>query len=87
MCLIDDNFNNLPCGDVVDKLLHEWGYKQSVEATTDSNGFLETKLFHGHYQVRVTHPLTNNLSSLHNLQVMPMDEPNKASPVIVQLSV
>ncbi|KAK4264129.1 hypothetical protein QN277_029460 [Acacia crassicarpa] len=86
MCLVDENFKNLPCGDVVDKLLQEWGFSQSLEAKTDSNGFLEATLFHGHYQVNITHPLNNNLSSLHNLQVMPMNEPNKVSQII-QLSV
>ncbi|KAK4284473.1 hypothetical protein QN277_001301 [Acacia crassicarpa] len=31
MCLTDNNFNNLPTGDVVDKLLQEWSNSTSVQ--------------------------------------------------------
>ncbi|CAN1141517.1 Endo-1,4-beta-xylanase 5 [Linum perenne] len=47
MCLTDNNFKNLPTGYVVDKLLREWG-------KTDENGYLETSLYHGDYNVLVT---------------------------------
>ncbi|XP_050209754.1 endo-1,4-beta-xylanase 4-like [Mercurialis annua] len=63
MCLTDNNFKNLPTGDVVDKLLGEWGGKP-IEGTTDSNGIFETSLFHGDYIVKMTNP-----NSLTNLKV------------------
>ncbi|KAJ7959703.1 putative Endo-1,4-beta-xylanase [Quillaja saponaria] len=40
MCLTDSNFKNLPTGDVVDKLLQEWGLRR-IEGTTDTNGSLK----------------------------------------------
>ncbi|TXG64104.1 hypothetical protein EZV62_011098 [Acer yangbiense] len=54
MCLTDNNFKNLPTGDVVDKLLKEWGSKAAAAAgTTDANGFFKASLFHGDYQVKM----------------------------------
>ncbi|CAI9769998.1 unnamed protein product [Fraxinus pennsylvanica] len=47
MCLTDNNFKNLPTGDVVNKLMSEWGRPTSLKGTTDSNGHFETSLFHG----------------------------------------
>ncbi|KAF9621186.1 hypothetical protein IFM89_016680 [Coptis chinensis] len=58
MCLTDNNFKNLPQGDVVDKLIQEW--KTHGEGITDSNGFFETSLFHGDYDVKISHPTTNS---------------------------
>lgn len=52
MCLTDNNFRNLATGEVVDKLLHEWGGR--VEGKTDVNGFFEVSLFHGDYEVNLT---------------------------------
>ncbi|KAK4477219.1 hypothetical protein RD792_016433 [Penstemon davidsonii] len=37
MCLTDNNFNNLPAGDVVDSLLKEW-QTAAVEGETDDHG-------------------------------------------------
>ncbi|KAL6195342.1 hypothetical protein ACLB2K_030961 [Fragaria x ananassa] len=56
MCLTDNNFKNLPTGDVVDKLLSEWGLKAGFasSATTDTNGVFETSLPHGDYEVQIT---------------------------------
>ncbi|CAO2815885.1 unnamed protein product [Amaranthus hypochondriacus] len=49
MCLVNPNFENLPPGDVVDKLLGEW--HGDVVAATDAHGFVDISLFHGHYQL------------------------------------
>ncbi|KAL6200450.1 hypothetical protein ACLB2K_030231 [Fragaria x ananassa] len=56
MCLTDNNFKNLPTGDVVDKLLSEWGLKAgfAFSATTDTNGVFEASLPHGDYEVQIT---------------------------------
>ncbi|PIA51227.1 hypothetical protein AQUCO_01100218v1, partial [Aquilegia coerulea] len=59
MCLTDANFKNYPAGDVVDKLIHEWTHKNMMEVVTDSNGFFETFLYHGDYNVTIIHPTTN----------------------------
>ncbi|KAH7518116.1 hypothetical protein FEM48_Zijuj09G0136400 [Ziziphus jujuba var. spinosa] len=59
MCLTDNNFKNLPTGDVVDKLLREWGLEE-INGKIDGHGFYKTSLFHGDYQVKVSHPTLNN---------------------------
>lgn len=58
MCLTDNNFRNLATGNVVDKLLREWGGLKAneVEGMTDANGFFESSLFHGDYNVKISHP-------------------------------
>uniref|UniRef100_A0A803MC15 GH10 domain-containing protein n=1 Tax=Chenopodium quinoa TaxID=63459 RepID=A0A803MC15_CHEQI len=71
LCLVDPNFTNLPAGDVVDKVLKEWGYRdKAVVATTDADGFFNASLLHGDYQVKL-------LGQLHTL-----DE--QSSPLISQ---
>ncbi|KAK4478142.1 hypothetical protein RD792_017421 [Penstemon davidsonii] len=54
MCLTDENFNNLPAGDVVDSLLKEWqtGF---LEGITDANGVFTFDGFLGEYKVAVNH--------------------------------
>ena len=52
MCLTDNNFKNLPTGDVVDKLLSEGGVGQAFVAMTDNDGFFNASLFHGDYQIK-----------------------------------
>lgn len=60
MCLTDNNFKNLPTGDVVDKLMHEWGYHQSIVGTTDADGYFDASLNHGDYKVKfLQQPETN----------------------------
>ena len=54
MCLTDNNFRNLPTGDVVDKIIREF-FGAVVTATTDANGFYETSLVHGDYQLSFAH--------------------------------
>lgn len=72
MCLTDNNFKNLPTGDVVDKLLREWG-QQGVRGTTDADGFFETSLFHGDYEVTISHPAAINSSSTQTFKVASTD--------------
>ena len=64
MCLTDGNFRNLPTGDVVDKLLREWGgLSGQTTGLTDADGFFEASLFHGDYNLDISHPLTNSTAS------------------------
>ncbi|CAL9071899.1 unnamed protein product, partial [Musa textilis] len=63
MCLTDNNFKNLPAGDVVDKLISEWR-THDVAATTDADGLLRTELFHGEYKITIDHPSSNSTSML-----------------------
>ncbi|RZS16671.1 hypothetical protein BHM03_00048704 [Ensete ventricosum] len=67
MCLTDNNFKNLPAGDVVDKLIFEWR-SANVAATTDADGLLRAELFHGEYKITITHPSSNS-SSVQSLTV------------------
>ncbi|XP_018479037.1 endo-1,4-beta-xylanase 5-like [Raphanus sativus] len=64
MCLTDGNFRNLPTGDVVDKLLREWGgLRGQTTGLTDADGFFQASLFHGDYDISIAHPLTNSTVS------------------------
>ncbi|KAI3707965.1 hypothetical protein L2E82_36932 [Cichorium intybus] len=51
MCLTDNDFRNLPTGDVVDKIIREF-FGAVATATTDGDGYYETSLIHGDYEVR-----------------------------------
>ncbi|CAL5329584.1 endo-1,4-beta-xylanase 5-like [Camellia sinensis] len=57
MCLTDNNFTNLPAGDVVDKLIQEWKTK-NLKGETDENGVYEHQVFLGEYNVTVLDPRT-----------------------------
>ncbi|XP_010274469.1 PREDICTED: uncharacterized protein LOC104609779 [Nelumbo nucifera] len=59
MCLTDNNFKNLPTGEVVDKVIGEWTHAH-LAGLTDSNGYFETSLFHGDHVVTITHPSMNS---------------------------
>ncbi|KAM7253941.1 hypothetical protein ACFE04_031623 [Oxalis oulophora] len=72
MCLTDNNFKNLATGNVVDKLLREWKFAPVVK--TDANGFFESSLFHGDYQVKISHPTLVNSSLAQNLKVTPTED-------------
>ncbi|GJT02088.1 carbohydrate-binding, CenC-like protein [Tanacetum coccineum] len=50
MCLTDNNFRNLPTGNAVDQIIKEF-FGATIIATTDGNGFYETKIIHGDYEV------------------------------------
>lgn len=52
MCLTDNNFKNLPAGDVVEKLLREWETKET-EGQTDEHGAFNFYGFLGEYKVSV----------------------------------
>nr|XP_018625197.2 endo-1,4-beta-xylanase 5-like [Nicotiana tomentosiformis] len=70
MCLTDNNFKNLPTGDVVDRVRTTLSHEGLI-GTTNSDGYFETSLFHGDYQAVVTHPLLADSSFQHNLTVIP----------------
>ena len=57
--LADENFKNTPAGDVVDKLIQEWGTGPNI-ATADGTGMVDISLHHGDYDVTVTHPLIHS---------------------------
>lgn len=50
MCLTDDNFRNLPAGDVLDKLLQQWR-TCGVEGVTDQHGSFSFLGFLGEYRI------------------------------------
>lgn len=53
MCLTDNDFNNFPTGNVVDKLLKEW-QTGPEQGQTDEHGAYSFYGFLGEYQVTVT---------------------------------
>ncbi|KAG4998439.1 hypothetical protein JHK82_029231 [Glycine max] len=57
--LADETFKNTPAGDVVDKLIQEWGTGPNI-ATADNRGIVDISLHHGDYDVTVTHPLIHS---------------------------
>ncbi|AES62756.2 glycosyl hydrolase family 10 protein [Medicago truncatula] len=61
--LADANFRNTPTGDIVDKLIREWGTGTHT-AIADSRGIIDISLHHGDYDVTVTHPLTKHSKKL-----------------------
>ncbi|KAK7312238.1 hypothetical protein VNO77_35967 [Canavalia gladiata] len=85
ICLVDNNFKNLPAGDVVDKLLSEWGLKKQLSVNSDQNGFVEASLFHGDYKMEANHPLKKNYTLTQHVHVTPKDESKKTTQFI-QLS-
>ncbi|RWR82468.1 Glycoside hydrolase [Cinnamomum micranthum f. kanehirae] len=70
MRLTDNNFKNLPTGDVVDRLINEWK-PANIAGATNKDGFFEVSLFHGDYDVTVSHPLRNSSMTTHSLKVVP----------------
>ncbi|XP_020238003.1 endo-1,4-beta-xylanase 1 isoform X2 [Cajanus cajan] len=54
MCLTDNNFKNLPAGDIVDKLLEEW-QSGRVEGVTDGHGSYSFYGFLGEYRISVNY--------------------------------
>ncbi|CAN4107807.1 unnamed protein product [Withania somnifera] len=73
MCLTDNNFKNLPTGDVVDKIRATMAHEGLV-GTTNDEGYFEAALFHGDYKAVVTHPSMADSSFHHNLTVTPTAE-------------
>lgn len=68
MCLTDNNFNNIPTGAVVDEILKEWTHR-GLGGTTDADGYFETSLFHGEYEVKMDHPAVANSSQVYRFKV------------------
>nr|XP_009406807.1 PREDICTED: uncharacterized protein LOC103989627 [Musa acuminata subsp. malaccensis] len=81
MCLTDNNFKNLPTGDVVDKLIFEWK-SDNLAATTDVEGLHRAELFHGEYKITINHPSSNS-SSMRSLTVDSASQNNSVLRVIV----
>ncbi|CAN1167752.1 G-type lectin S-receptor-like serine/threonine-protein kinase RKS1 [Linum perenne] len=57
--LADYEFKNTATGDVVDKLIHEWGSNNTI-VESDEKGLLEVSLFHGDYNITVENTDTAN---------------------------
>ncbi|KAF2294413.1 hypothetical protein GH714_010883 [Hevea brasiliensis] len=70
MCLTDNNFKNLPTGNVVDELLAGRIAIKSSAGRTDGNGFFEASLSHGLYSVKIHHPSAKNSSLVQKLNVV-----------------
>ncbi|XAR52931.1 Endo-1,4-beta-xylanase [Bertholletia excelsa] len=86
MCLTDNNFKNLPTGDVVDKLLREFG-GASILATTDALGRLNVPLFHGDYEVTVSHPDGKTTSEVHSFKVDSTAESESTKEEVIHVKV
>ncbi|CAA7025222.1 unnamed protein product [Microthlaspi erraticum] len=83
MCLTDGNFRNLPTGDVVDKLIREWGgFRGQTTGVTDADGFFEASLFQGDYDLGITHPLSNSTVSQ---SFKLTSEDSRPSPLVVRV--
>ncbi|RXH87623.1 hypothetical protein DVH24_034523 [Malus domestica] len=63
MCLTDNNLQNLPAGDVVDKLLKEWQTGE-IEGQTDEHGSYSFYGFLGEYKVSVKYGNRSSSSTL-----------------------
>ncbi|KAK8562817.1 hypothetical protein V6N12_010886 [Hibiscus sabdariffa] len=61
MCLTDNDFRNLATGNVVDNLLRQWR-SEALFGSTDSEGFFEASLFHGDYEVNITHSSSSSVT-------------------------
>ncbi|XP_010447186.1 PREDICTED: uncharacterized protein LOC104729864 [Camelina sativa] len=82
MCLTDGNFRNLPTGDVVDRLIREWGgLHTQTTGVTDANGLFEASLFHGDYDLNIFSPVTNSKAS-YNFTLSPDDSSSQSQPSI-----
>lgn len=72
MCLTDNNFKNLPTGDVVDKFIAEFTHAaDQLPGTTDGNGVFGTSLFHGDYVVKISSTKGGGCSVSRNIAVVP----------------
>ncbi|XP_034681945.1 endo-1,4-beta-xylanase 5-like [Vitis riparia] len=86
MCLTDGNFKNLPTGDVLDKILGQWSIAGMV-GVTDANGVFEASLFHGDYEVTISHPTVMKSSLTQSLKVVPSaDTSHQTTVLLVEVS-
>ncbi|EPS58555.1 hypothetical protein M569_16258, partial [Genlisea aurea] len=73
MCLTDNNFRNLPTGDVVDRILGEFILREgAVYGKTNSDGVFEASLLHGDYEVGVSHPDGDYNSDSRQIKISPV---------------
>lgn len=79
MCLTDSNLNNLPAGDVVDKLVKEWE-TEMVAGKTDVHGTYSFDGFLGEYKVNVKY--SNQSSS----STFALSEGDETRHITLQLS-
>lgn len=70
MCLTDYNLQNLPAGDVVDKLLKEW-QTEKIDGQTDEHGSFTFSGFLGEYRVMVEY---NNRTANSTFSLLRGDE-------------
>ncbi|GFQ01653.1 endo-1 4-beta-xylanase [Phtheirospermum japonicum] len=74
MCLTDNNFNNLATGYVVDNFINQLKHADdSPDRSTDFNGYYETSLYHGEYQVQAKHPNGRQFSNIGRISVLPKE--------------
>nr|XP_016441770.1 PREDICTED: probable endo-1,4-beta-xylanase C [Nicotiana tabacum]XP_016441771.1 PREDICTED: probable endo-1,4-beta-xylanase C [Nicotiana tabacum] len=81
MCLTDNDFKNLPTGDVVDNFMRQLSHEGLI-GTTNDNGYFETSLYHGDYEVIIKHPTTRDQSFTHSFNVAK----SQKSSTLVKLS-
>lgn len=62
MCLTDNSFNNLPAGDIVDKLLNEW-QTEAFESQTNEHGSYSFYGFLGDYKVTAQYGNSSSTST------------------------
>ncbi|KAI9127849.1 hypothetical protein K1719_000842 [Acacia pycnantha] len=86
MCLTDNNFNNLPTGDVVDKILKEIGSNR-LRGKTDANGLYEASFFHGDYEVEISHSSLPNSTIGHHFSVVPSDDDLNITKMLLKANV
>ncbi|XP_057779464.1 endo-1,4-beta-xylanase 5-like [Salvia miltiorrhiza] len=84
MCLTDNNFRNLATGDVVDRFRNQFAAK--VSGTTDSDGFFETSLFHGEYEVKITHPNINAHTNISHVKTITL-APDQQNPTLYRFNI
>ncbi|KAL8027595.1 hypothetical protein ABFX02_14G105700 [Erythranthe guttata] len=77
MCLTDNNFKNLPTGDVVDEFISELTHAAGSPGTTNGNGLFGTSLFHGEYEATVSLPNGDKHSCSQNFSVVPNEGAEK----------
>ena len=65
MCLTDMAFNNLPAGDVVDRLLDDW--RTRTRGKTDEKGYFKFEGFLGDYEF-VARYATKNVTKTSTLR-------------------
>ncbi|GER49136.1 Endo-1,4-beta-xylanase C [Striga asiatica] len=77
MCLTDANLNNLPTGNVVDGFRNQLTHAYDLmSGTTDQNGFFQKSLYHGKYEVTISHPHRPQDHIVQHIHVVPQNHQN-----------